>query len=140
MSFYIEILAKDPISVEEIPDKILNQHVGQKLRVSVNRFRFFVFRRRKIVQFGILELKRDKYPLLSDQANWHDEVWKLNPEVLPDLINIIKNLAEICPAFSFKALWVGDPIKHKKTISIADLIKAVATNNIKNFTEYMANN
>ena len=75
--------------------------------------------------------------ILSDDADWSDQIWKLKTEYLQDFANSINHIfSSRVTALKLSALWQGDLIKEEYHIHQNDLIAAIQSNQVRNFTEY----
>ena len=79
--------------------------------------------------------------MLTDNADWNDEFWDLQPAVLPHTANLLCLINERVPnGFIFEALWAGDAPSETLQVSFAELQSLVLKNQIKTKAKYVVEN
>lgn len=75
--------------------------------------------------------------LLSDDADWNAEVWRLRPEILERLASTLEQLvAEVTEGFRIEALWVGESPLQTVQVSADRLVELTRTNQFGTRTRY----
>lgn len=78
----------------------------------------------------------DASSLLADDARWGVAVWKLRPEVIPALCEVIERTgAHLRKEFVLRALWVGEGIEHRWQGSLPDFTALIRANALPARTE-----
>ena len=76
--------------------------------------------------------------LLSDQADWDQPFWDLEPEFRPKLAEAFRILGEFVPqGFKFRATWGGDEVRETKTLTADELADLAAASQINEYTLYV---
>ena len=76
--------------------------------------------------------------LISDRALWDEPFWDFEPEFRPKLAEAFRILGEFVPqGFTFRAAWVGDEVRHTKTLTADELADLAAASQINKYTLYV---
>ena len=74
--------------------------------------------------------------MLTDDADFSDEFWAFDEEVLPALAKAVEILGRRAGRFTFQAIWAGDDPEAESDVGLRELIQAVRTNRIRNAHVY----
>ena len=75
--------------------------------------------------------------MLTDDADWKSQEWKLRPHVLPLLAKTVSEIFKrYRKGFVFSAEWASEPANKTVMISIDDLNSAITNGRIANNTKY----
>jgi len=84
---------------------------------------------------GALWFSRDggcSCSLLSDNADWNEPVWDLEPEILEPLAKALEVLGEEAGGFTFQAIWAGDKAETSSESTLPEILQEIRNNQIKN--------
>ncbi len=76
--------------------------------------------------------------LLSDEADWDQRSWDLEPELRPKLAETFRILGKLIPqGFSFRAAWDGDEVRATNVLTAEELAELAARSQINEYTLYV---
>lgn len=84
---------------------------------------------------GALWFSRDggcSCSLMSDNADWNEPVWELEPEILEPLAKALQVLGEEAGGFTFQAIWMGDKPETSSESTLPEILKEIRNNQVKN--------
>lgn len=84
---------------------------------------------------GALYFSRDggcSCSLLSDNADWNEPVWELEPEVLEPLAKALQVLGDEAGGFTFQAIWIGDSAETANESTLSEVLQEIRNNKIRN--------
>lgn len=70
--------------------------------------------------------------LLSDNADFNEPVWEMEPDVLEPLATALQVLGEEAGGFTFQAIWMGEHSQTSSEPSLPEFLQDVRNNRIKN--------
>ncbi|WP_282000295.1 hypothetical protein [Geotalea uraniireducens] len=69
---------------------------------------------------------------MSDNADWNEPVWELEPEILEPLAKALQVLGEEAGGFTFQAIWMGDKPETSSESTLPEILKEIRNNQVKN--------
>jgi hypothetical protein len=111
---------------------------AQEKRVSAERLsKLSGLRVEKLIKpfKGALCFSRDggcSCSLMSDNADWNEPVWELDPEILEPLAKALQMLGEEAGGFTFQAIWAGDSAETTSETSLAEILQEIRNNHVRN--------
>jgi len=75
--------------------------------------------------------------LLSDDADWNNPTWALEPEVLEGLAKAVEAMAERAKGLSFQAIWIGDRPATRERVQLKQWLRDIRGNAVKNKHVYL---
>jgi hypothetical protein len=70
--------------------------------------------------------------LLSDNADWNNPTWDLDPQVLDGLAKAVTLLGERVSGFVFQAIWMGDEPETTDRVRLEQLLRDIRANAVRN--------
>lgn len=78
--------------------------------------------------------------MLTDDADCNEPFWKIRPDMLPSIAQIVERTAKFSPeGFSLEAIWAGDKPDHYRVVNLTELKEIILSNRIGTTTRYEVN-
>jgi hypothetical protein len=76
--------------------------------------------------------------LLADDADWDAVAWSLRPEIRDSLARTIEMFGEsLGTEFTFEAIWIGDKVRERQTVDLAELVDLARRGALGTRTRYL---
>jgi hypothetical protein len=75
--------------------------------------------------------------LLSDDADWNNPTWALEPDVLEGLAKAVEAIADQAKGLTFQAIWIGERPATRSRVQLKQLLRDIRGNAVRNKHVYV---